>query len=59
VTHAAVSPLANGTQEYFRPEDAQLANLCSQLLIYDPDERITAREALKHPFFAGFDPNQL
>lgn len=28
-----------------------LCDLIEQMLNYDPDDRITAREALKHPFF--------
>ncbi|KAJ3291687.1 hypothetical protein HK104_005877, partial [Borealophlyctis nickersoniae] len=30
---------------------AECVDLINQLLAYDPDERITSREALRHPFF--------
>lgn len=30
-------------------------DLLSRMLLYDPDERITAFDALEHPFFDGLD----
>jgi serine/threonine protein kinase len=31
---------------------AELKDLLSQLLTYDPEKRITATQALKHPYFS-------
>jgi serine/threonine protein kinase len=33
------------------------ADMLAKMLIYDPDRRITAQEALKHPFFALASPS--
>ncbi|KAI8063492.1 kinase-like domain-containing protein [Gongronella butleri] len=33
------------------PMNVQFRDLISKMLVYDPKERITAREALRHPFF--------
>lgn len=35
--------------------DKQGLNLLKEMLIYDPAVRITAEEALQHPYFDGFD----
>ena len=43
-------------QHYMMSKDAeteQLFDLIHQLLIYEPRKRISASEALKHPFFAS------
>ena len=32
-------------------------DLMSELLLYDPERRITAREALAHPYFFTSKPN--
>jgi len=37
--------------DYVAPEDDQFLDLLSQLFEYDPRKRITANEAMKHPFF--------
>jgi len=39
--------------------DAAGADLLTRMLAYDPIERITARDALKHPFFADLDMSLL
>ena len=36
------------------PEHEQLFDLIQQLLIYDPRKRLSAADALKHPFFAPY-----
>jgi serine/threonine protein kinase len=41
-----------GINAVIGPQSPDLKDLISQLLCYDPDQRITAREALLHPFFA-------
>lgn len=38
-------------EEYVAPEDYQLLDLLYKLFEYDPHKRITAREAMNHPFF--------
>eukprot|EP00026_Physarum_polycephalum_P010047 Phypoly_transcript_10195.p1 GENE.Phypoly_transcript_10195~~Phypoly_transcript_10195.p1 ORF type:complete len:156 (+),score=27.90 Phypoly_transcript_10195:740-1207(+) len=37
--------------EYVAPEDDQLLDLLYKLFEYDPHKRLTARQALEHPFF--------
>lgn len=37
-------------------DDPQALDLLSQLLNYNPAKRITARQALAHPWFGSFDP---
>ena len=39
-------------QEFPGLSDAGL-DLLNRLLTYDPDRRITARQALRHPYFTG------
>ncbi|KAJ1996481.1 hypothetical protein GGI04_005765, partial [Coemansia thaxteri] len=34
-------------------QDDEFVSLADALLEYDPEERLTAAEALKHPFFHG------
>lgn len=34
-------------------------DLIKQLLMYDPAKRISARRAMKHPYFSDFDPSSL
>lgn len=36
---------------YFHPDDVLFYDVITRMLCYDPDERITAAEALQHPFF--------
>lgn len=38
-------------EEYVAPEDNQFLDLLYKLFEYDPNKRITARDALNHPFF--------
>jgi dual-specificity kinase len=42
-------------EQRVKPEDAALLNLLKRCLRYNPAERITASEALNHPFFAAID----
>merc|ERR1711934_302338 len=39
-------------KDIVRPRDAEFYDVVKQMLRVDPDERITAREALLHPFFS-------
>lgn len=39
------------------PETEQLFDLIQQMLIYEPRKRITAGEALVHPFFSSLHRN--
>lgn len=39
-------------KEIVRPRDAEFYDVVKQMLRVDPDERITAKAALKHPFFS-------
>jgi serine/threonine protein kinase len=43
-------------EDILAPEDAAtgLLDLLQLMLVLDPENRITAREALNHPFFDGF-----
>lgn len=44
--------------ERFKNVDPQAVDLLSKMLVFDPKRRITAAEALEHPYFAEFhDPN--
>lgn len=43
-----------GTSE----EQRQLFDLIARMLEYEPAQRITLREALKHPFFNKLPPHQ-
>jgi len=36
---------------YFHPDDVLFYDLITRMLDYDPEERITAADALQHPFF--------
>ena len=38
-------------QEFFPYANSQALDLLQKMLVLDPSERITAREALHHPFF--------
>lgn len=38
---------------FIRPQDTVFLDLVRQLLTYDPADRITAQEALNHPFFTA------
>ena len=38
-------------QEMVRPRDAEFYDVVKQMLRVDPEDRITAKEALSHPFF--------
>ena len=54
VIHTGCSPYL--LQHYMMSKDAeteQLFDLIQHLLIYEPRKRISASEALKHPFFAS------
>jgi dual-specificity kinase len=33
------------------PHNAYLLDLLKKMLVYEPSQRISAREALRHPFF--------
>ena len=51
-----MSPPFAHLQHYMMSKDAeteQLFDLIHQLLIYEPRKRISASDALKHPFFAS------
>ena len=51
-----LSPPFAHLQHYMMSKDAeteQLFDLIHQLLIYEPRKRISASDALKHPFFAS------
>jgi len=37
--------------------DAQAIDLLAKMLIYEPHQRISAKEAIKHPYFADLVPN--
>ncbi len=37
-------------KDLIKPQDAIFLDLLRKLLVYDPRDRITAREALNHPF---------
>ena len=51
--HHPASPIPTRTpQEFPGLSDAGL-DLLNRLLTYDPDRRITARQALRHPYFTG------
>lgn len=39
-------------KEIVRPRDAEFYDVVKRMLRVDPDERITAKEALSHPFFS-------
>lgn len=39
-------------KEIVRPRDAEFYDVVKNMLRVDPDDRITAREALLHPFFS-------
>lgn len=39
-------------KEIVRPRDAEFYDIVKQMLRVDPDERVTAKEALAHPFFS-------
>jgi len=39
-------------KEIVRPRDAEFYDVVKQMLRVDPDERISAKEALAHPFFS-------
>ena len=43
--------LATSSRPSVRPHAEQLGDLIEQLLTYDPAKRMTARQALRHPFF--------
>jgi len=41
-------------RDMFHPGDKTFHNLISHMLRYDPKQRITAKEALNHPFFTSY-----
>ncbi|KAF8656867.1 hypothetical protein AX16_002414 [Volvariella volvacea WC 439] len=41
------------------PINRQFLNLVSRLLTFDPDHRLTVREALNHPYFSMTIPNEI
>lgn len=51
--HAPVS-----FDEYFRGCDPLVIDLLKKLLVYDTDQRLTAAECIRHPYFSKFhDPD--
>lgn len=46
-------------KRYFGPKDAVMMDLVDKMLRWDPDERISATEALEHPYFKGLDTTAL
>lgn len=44
-------PVFNGNRLYKDIKDDQLVDLLDRMLIYDPSKRISALEAMNHPFF--------
>lgn len=44
-------------KEIVRPRDAEFYDVVKQMLRVDPDDRITAADALKHPFFSEMKPS--
>jgi cell division cycle 2-like protein len=51
-------PLPHGKEVYFPPADQEptVADLLQRLLIYPPDLRLKAVEALRHPWLLGDGP---
>ncbi len=43
--------------KFYKPEYRQLNDLIFSLMRYNPDNRLTAREILQHPFFTGVTIN--
>ena len=43
--------LATSSRPSMRPHADQFGDLIEQMLVYDPAKRMTARQALRHPFF--------
>lgn len=44
---------------YFQGVDPTAVDLLEKIFVYEPEERITAEDALKHPYFAGsHDPTE-
>lgn len=37
-------------QDVINPTDALFLDFCKQLLLFDPEKRLTAEKALQHPF---------
>ena len=58
IKHLNLPQLAEGIP-YFKKnwvqKDPQLIDLIRRCLVQDPSERITAEEALQHPFFTLYD----
>ena len=49
---------ASFSQELWKDASAEAQNLCRSMLHADPDMRLTAEEALQHPFFAQCEIDQ-
>ena len=47
----------NERNKHLVNEDA--IDLLNQLLMYDPEDRITAKQALKHPYFKNIIENNI
>jgi len=43
---------------YFGPEEEKMRDLVSRMLKWDPKDRITCAEALRHPYFADVDTKE-
>jgi serine/threonine protein kinase len=44
------------SKKLFRTSDPLLINLVERLLAFDPRRRITARDAIHHPYFDALSP---
>lgn len=40
-----------GVDNLLNSSSKEFINLINMMLVYDPNERISAREALRHPYF--------
>jgi serine/threonine protein kinase len=47
-------PTTKGTHPYFATLDPLAVDLLDKIFVYDPDVRLTAQQALAHPYFEEF-----
>lgn len=47
-----------GADDQANPPDAEAMDLLEKLLVYDPEQRLTAEQAIAHPFFAQYRDEQ-